>query len=274
LEENKEGVSSIEKQMIVSKSLNSNELISKLKSENLFLRNENNLLLKKLRFSEQKNNELLKVKGFTISLDKLEGKEEEELLNKLNIEKRRNEENEKKNEEISIKFEENLRKIINLEVLLEKISKENEMLKQKELFFSEEIASKEREIEKKKLFIIDLDENIKKFELNLRMAHEKIENLELNEKKIAEENNYLRERILINERTIEDNADYYEKEVRKLKELIQIAEKELFEWKFKYDQNIEKIKKIEEDSEEAKTKIDFLNIEKGILTEENQELKY
>ncbi len=260
--------------MIVSKSLNSNELISKLKSENLFLRNENNLLLKKLRFSEQKNNELLKVKGFTISLDKLEGKEEEELLNKLNIEKRRNEENEKKNEEISIKFEENLRKIINLEVLLEKISKENEMLKQKELFFSEEIASKEREIEKKKLFIIDLDENIKKFELNLRMAHEKIENLELNEKKIAEENNYLRERILINERTIEDNADYYEKEVRKLKELIQIAEKELFEWKFKYDQNIEKIKKIEEDSEEAKTKIDFLNIEKGILTEENQELKY
>lgn len=258
---------------MVSQSLNSNELISKLKSENIFLRNENNLLLKKLRFSEQKNNELLKVKGFTISLDKLEGKEEEELLSKLNAEKRKTEETERKLEENNRKIEESLRKIGGLESLLEKISKENENLKNKENILIAEVRRGESETERKDLFINDLEEKIKVLDEERRDLDEKMKTMEICDFGLREENRLMRERINMDEKMMEENADYFEKEVRKLKELIQIAEKELFEWRFKYDQTAEDLRKKDEMLFESQNKIEFLNVEKGILAEENQEIK-
>lgn len=237
------------------------------------MRNENNLLLKKLRFSEQKNNELLKVKGFTISLDKLEGKEEEELLLKLNEEKRRNEETDRKINENNRKIEDSMRKIGGLETLLEKISTENESLKNKENVLIEEVRRGESETERKNLFINDLEERLKVLEEGRRELEENLKNMEMSEFGMREENSLMLERIRMKEKMMEENADYFEKEVRKLKELIQIAEKELFEWKFKYDQNVETLRKKEEMLFEAQNKIEFLNIEKGILAEENQEIK-
>ena len=157
--------------------------------------------------------------------------------------------------------------------MLEKISKENENLKNKENILIEEVRRGESETERKNLFINDLEDKIKVLEEGRRDLEEKMKNMEMSEFGVREVNNLMGERIKMDEKMMEESSDYFEKEVRKLKELIQIAEKELFEWKFKYDQNAEDLRKKEEILFEAQNKIEFLNVEKGILAEENQEIK-